>query len=272
MINRVKEIKSKGFSFVPEKTENSNNVTVDFSKIKVGLKTLEDAIFNLGALKRLNQTYTDKDTVLEAINKNDQKQMREISNFFFKISGIYSRLCKYMAYLYRYDWMLTPTIYTDKEKDYIRIKDTFNKALLYIDNFNVKKNFGEIALKVIKEGCFYGYLIDQGETAVIQELSPEYCRSRFKVDNRAVVEFNMKFFNDYFKDVEQRMRMLKVFPPEFQKGYELFLDGKLPPMFKGDTAGWYMLDPESAFKFNLNGEDQPLFISVIPAILDLDAA
>ena len=43
-------------------------------------------------------------------------------------------------------------------------------------------------------------------------------------------------------------------------------------MFKGDTAGWYMLDPESAFKFNLNGEDQPLFISVVPAILDLDAA
>ena len=272
MINRVKEIKSKGFSFVPEKTEISNNSTVDFNKVKIGVKTLEDAILNLGSLKRVNPICADKNTVLEAINKNDQKQMREISNFFFKTSGIYSRLCKYMAYLYRYDWILTPYTYTDKEKDYARIKDTFNKALLYVDNFNVKKNFGEIALKVIKEGCFYGYLIDQGETAVIQELSPAYCRSRFKVGNMPVVEFNMKFFNDYFRDVEQRMRMLKVFPPEFQKGYELFLDGKLPPAFKGDTAGWYMLDPESAFKFNLNGEDQPLFISVIPAILDLDAA
>ena len=97
MINRVKEIKSKGFSFVPEKTEIPNNATVDFNKTKVGVKTLEDAILNLGTLKRLNSIYTDKDTILEAINKNDQKQMREISNFFFKTSGIYSRLCKYMA-------------------------------------------------------------------------------------------------------------------------------------------------------------------------------
>lgn len=272
MINRMKEIKSKGFSFIPEKNEIPNNSTIDFSKIKIGVKSLEDAILNLGSLKKLNPVFADKDVVLKAINDNNQKQMREISNFFFKTSGIYSRLCKYMAYLYRYDWMLTPSIYTDKEKDYGKIKDTFNKALLYIDNFNVKKNFGEIALKVITEGCYYGYLIDQGETAVIQELSPAYCRSRFKIGNRAVVEFNMKFFNDYFKDVEQRMRILKVFPPEFQKGYELFLDGKLVPTFQGDTSGWYMLDTESAFKFNLNGQDQPLFISVVPAILDLDAA
>lgn len=198
--------------------------------------------------------------------------MRQISDFFFKTSGIYSRLCKYMAYLYRYDWILTPYIYTEKEKDLQKVKDTFNKTLSYIDNFNVKKNFGEIALKVIKEGCFYGYLIDQGDTAVIQELSPDYCRSRFKVDGRAVVEFNMKFFNDFFKDAEQRLRILNIFPPEFKKGYELFLDGKLPPTFQGDSAGWYLLDTNSAFKINLNGEDQPLFISVIPAILDLDAA
>ena len=117
MINRVKEIKSKGFSFVPEKTEIPNNATVDFNKTKVGVKTLEDAILNLGALKKVNPTYANKNTVLEAINKNDQKQMREISDFFFKTSGIYSRLCKYMAYLYRYDWILTPYTYTDKEKD-----------------------------------------------------------------------------------------------------------------------------------------------------------
>lgn len=68
------------------------------------------------------------------------------------------------------------------------------------------------------------------------------------------------------------MKMLNIFPAEFKKGYELFLNGKLPPQFQGDSAGWYLLDTECAFKINLNGIDQPLFISVIPAILDLDAA
>ena len=253
MINRVKEIKSKGFSFIPETSISSQNI--DFTKTKIGVKTLEDAILNLGSFKQINPTFADKKTILDAIDKNEINRMREISNFFFKTSGIYSRLCKYMAYLYRYDWKLTPTVFTEKEKDISKIKDVYNKILLYIDNFNVKKNFGEIALKVVKEGCFYGYLIDQGDCAVIQELAPNYCRSRFKYNNSAVVEFNMKFFNDYFKDAEQRMRMLNLFPPEFKKGYELFLDGKLPPMFKGDTAGWYLLNPEYAFKFNLNGED-----------------
>lgn len=36
--------------------------------------------------------------------------MREISNFFYRTSGIYSRLCRYMAYLYKYDWFITPYI------------------------------------------------------------------------------------------------------------------------------------------------------------------
>jgi len=32
------------------------------------------------------------------------------------------------------------------------------------------------------------------------------------------------------------------------------------------------LEPENAFKFNLNGSDIPFFANVIPSILDLDMA
>ena len=63
-----------------------------------------------------------------------------------------------------------------------------------------------------------------------------------------------------------------MFPKEFSKGYVLYRQGKLPPLFQGDTVGWYMLDPEQTVKFTVNGEDYPPFISVIPLILDLDAA
>ena len=43
MNNRVKEIKTKGFSFIPEKDNASidpNNA--NFTKLKVGIKTLEE--------------------------------------------------------------------------------------------------------------------------------------------------------------------------------------------------------------------------------------
>ena len=92
------------------------------------------------------------------------------------------------------------------------------------------------------------------------------------VNGQHAVEFNMKYFNDMFNDAEQRARMLKVFPPEFEKGYRLYKQGKLKPDFPGDESGWYLLEIGSVVKFNLNGDDFPPFIAVIPAIIDLDAA
>lgn len=77
---------------------------IDFSKIKVGLQTLDDAVINdVSIFKRIDPRLADKDSILRAISKNDLSTMRDISNFFYRVSGIYSRLCKYLAYMYRYD-------------------------------------------------------------------------------------------------------------------------------------------------------------------------
>lgn len=252
--------------------QSAERPELDFSKIKIGVKTVEDAIYNLGDLKKVNPRLGDKKEVLRAINNGDLKAMREISNFFFKTSGIYARLCRYMAYLYRYDWVITPYV-NDTNIKQEKILDSFNKALFALDTFDVKAFCNDVALKVVKNGCFYGYLIPTADRMTVQELPSDYCRSQFKTASGApVVEFHMKFFDDYFRDTNQKMRMLKLFPKEFAKGYILYKEGKLPPQFSGDTSGWFTLDPEFSVKFNLNGEDYPPFISVIPAILDLDSA
>ena len=169
----------------------------DFSKIKIGAKILDDATLDLGSLKRIDKRLADKDTILRAIFNCDYSQMREISNFFYNTSGIYSRLCRYMAYLYRYDWMVTPYLNDEEnEKTIDKALDGFYKALTYLDEFGVKKFFGDVALKVIKNGSFYGYLIPTSKKMNIQELPSNYCRSRFTVNGRPAVEFNMKFFDD----------------------------------------------------------------------------
>ncbi|AXF52473.1 MAG: putative portal protein [Caudoviricetes sp.] len=197
--------------------------------------------------------------------------MREISNFFYRTSGIYSRLCRYMAYLYRYDWLLTPYINSNSIREE-KILEGFYKALNYLDNFEIKKYLGEVALKVVRNGSYYGYKLPQKDRMIIQELPQKYCRSRFNVNNRPAVEFNMKFFDDMYRDVTQKMKILNLFPKEFKKGYILYKEGKLTPDFQGDTQGWYLLDPKNTIKFNMNGEDFPAFISVIPAIIDLNEA
>lgn len=56
----------------------------------------------------------------------------------------------------------------------------------------------------------------------IQELPIAYCRSRYQVGDMPVIEFNMKYFDDQFTDVGYRMRVLKMFPEDFQKGYALY--------------------------------------------------
>ena len=260
-----------------------NSVPTDFSKIRVGIKTLDDAVVNLGNYQKINKRCGNKTNVLKAINDGDLGSMREISEFFYKTSGIYARLCRYMAYLYRYDWFVVPyinggngvaansdTALTSSGKN--KILENFFKALKYLDDFKLKRFFGEVALKVIKEGCYYGYLITENNKITVQELPPAYCRSRFSVNNRPAVEFNMAFFDDYFTDADQRVRVLKLFPEDFRKGYKAYKMGKLKGDFAGDSAGWYLLEFGKVVKFNLNGEDFPPFIAVIPSIIDLDAA
>ena len=276
MINRKEEIKKKGFTMNPaidtqDDVYSQTYMPIDFSKIKVGAKTLEDAVLDLGSLHKQNPRLADKKTILDAIDRNNYELMREISNYFYKTSGIYNRLCRYMAYMYRYDWMITPYINSDNVKE-DKILDTFHKAITFLDNFGVKRYFGEVALKVIRNGCYYGYIISNGDKVQVQELSPNYCRSRFSVNGRPAIEFNMKWFDDKFRDANSKMKMLKLFPKEFAKGYILYKEGKLPPQFAGDTSGWYLLSVNNTIKFNINGEDFPMLISVIPAIMDLDAA
>ena len=281
MINNRKEIiKKKGFSILSvdnDSAQLSDNqkgfVPVDFSKLKVGKMVLDNAILNLSSFENTDSRLGKKENILKALHDNDIIAQREISNYFFSISGIYARLCKYMAYMYRYDWMVTPYINdTANSKDEDNALEAFYKILFFLDNSELKKLFGEIALKVIKDGCFYGFLQTTEKRLYVQELPVNYCRSRFFANGRPVVEFNMRYFDLNYKDATQRMKILDIFPKEFKKGYIAYKQGKLLPQFPGDTPGWYMLDPHGTFKFNLNGSDAPSFLSVIPAILDLDEA
>lgn len=290
MIDRVARIKSKGFNMNLAK-DTDDRYSTDFSKIKVGLQTLDDAIISYGTFKKTNPRLGTKANVLKAIDNYDVEEMRQISNFFYKTSGIYARLCRYMAYLYKYDWFITPYINNclgllDQDsgladqgsgdeaelKQRKKIFTNFFKVLNFFDQFEVKRFCGEVALKVIRNGCYYGYLVPQGNKVVVQELLPNFCRSRFKVNNRPAVEFNMKFFDIFYKDTAQRNKVLNLFPKQFKQGYVAYKKGKLPPAFRGDTEGWWLLDPRSVIKFNLNDGDYPPFISVIPYLIDLDAA
>lgn len=274
MIDRFKEIeaiKSKGFNMVQEEDLSSYHNTVNFNKIRVGSKNLDDAVLNLGSYKKVNRQFGSKEFVLKAIHDGNLQTMREISDFYYRISGIYNRIIRYMAYMFRYDWFVTPYVKDRKSKNE-KIIEIFDDCLLVLDNFNAKQTFSDISINVLKDGVYYGYRVETPDGAVLQELPYKYCRTRYSRGNVPAVEFNMKYFDEAFSDVNYRMRVIKMFPKEFAKGYALYKRGKLAPDYPGDTNGWYLLDPEMTVKFNTNKYDHPPFISVIPLLLDLDEA
>ena len=252
---------------------------VEFAKIRVGLKNLDDAIMNLSSHSKVNRNYGDKAFILNAMHRKDYETVREISNYFYEASGIYQRMCKYLALLYRYDWFVTPF----QEKKTGGSKEPtaasgnkmladFSKVLKYLDNSDVKRLFGNIALEVVKNGSYYGCIIDFNDKFSIQQLPSAYCRSRFTRGVDPVIELDMRFFDAYFPNVQYRLKVLSMFPKEIQKAYIQYKEGKLVGDYPGDKRGWAMLDPDTTIKFNLNNGDFPPLAGVIPSIIDLDSA
>jgi len=61
--------------------------------------------------------------------------------------------------MFRYDWYVTTEDLDDGFVEENILKD-FAKILNYLDNSYVKKTCADIALQVIINGCYYGYLTD----------------------------------------------------------------------------------------------------------------
>ena len=160
-------------------------MTNTFGSIKVGTKTLDDAVLNLGFIQKETKGMLTKGDVYQAIATNDIIKLREISNYFYRTSGIYQRVCNYFATMYRYDWYIVPEIYNkDKIKKEDVVLQDFHKILTFLDNSYIAKTCNDIALKVIKDGAYYGYITDNPNCVELQELPARYCRSRYSIGHR----------------------------------------------------------------------------------------
>ena len=92
MKNRIQEIKSKGFN-IPIQDDSTDvysqaHSLIDFSKIKVGAKMLDDAVVTIGDLKKINPRLADKTTVLRAIHNGDignSKNFKGLDNHASKL-------------------------------------------------------------------------------------------------------------------------------------------------------------------------------------------
>lgn len=72
-----------------------------------------------------------------------------------------------MAFLYKYDWYITPFLLKDSVNENKVLKD-FANVLNYLDNSDLKRLFGSIALEVLKTGCYYGIVLENQNKLALQ--------------------------------------------------------------------------------------------------------
>ncbi len=275
MDNKDKQelVHKKGFDMIKAPTSSIDT----YARLKLGKKEYDDALVDLRYYEKKNlKGFCNKEFILAALANNDLPVIREISRYFYRTNGIYQKVINTFATMYRYDWYVATEDVTDSANNNNVIKDCL-KVLGTFDNSAIKSNCGDFALNVIRDGVYYGYAYEGTDCILIQELPIKWCRSRFKIKNRPAIEFNMMFFDTKYPDVNYRMKVLDLFPPEFKEGYILYKQHKLPPDTLNDPAvtwgSWYLLNPECSFKFSMRGMGElPLFINALPEILDLDLA
>lgn len=210
---------------------------------------------------RFRKDYS-KEEIHRIVTNGTAIEKAELSEYFFSVSGVYKRIILHYATFLTYSWVMVPHI--KKMGDKItekKNKKVYFDAAEFCSSFDIERKCAVFAKEVLVKGGYYGILHDNGQNVAIQDLSFEYCRSRFKNHQDVdIVEFDVRFF-DKVRDEELRKQILKTYPSIIQKGYRAYRNsGKSP---------WIFLPPELGIYFTFF-EERPFFLDLIPLIDDLE--
>lgn len=250
---------------------------LDFGQLKIRKMTVKpaEAIIYKEDIKGRGTDFSRMDhaKMIKIVEGTDLQQIRGLSKYFFQTNGVYARAVRYLADIYKYDFILYPNLdldleMTDEMGD--KILKKFNALLEHFDNSAIQLMCRKWAIAVCLEGVYYGYICDDvNDKLVVQDLPVDFCRARFLHKGMPLVEFNVQYFDKVTSNLEYRQKLLSLFPEEFQAGYRKYKAGKLPAEEQGDDAGWILLDMNRAFKFNFNDDDIPPFLFAIPDLINL---
>ncbi|MEW5569607.1 hypothetical protein [Rossellomorea marisflavi] len=222
-------------------------------------KLILNDLNNTSNRSSLTIKYT-KEQIMKFLDNPEQseKQLRDLSDYLFKVSSNYKRLVQYFSGMLRFDYVVEPY-----NLDVSKVsKDAFQKQYLenihLLEKMNLPHEFTKILRHAFKEDVFYGYEYMEKESYFIQKLDPNYC----KISSIEDGVFNYAFDFSFFKNV----REVKNYPEEFQIKYTLY---------KKDASKyrWQELDSDNTICFKVNEElnfPLPPFTQVFEAIYDID--
>lgn len=227
-----------------------------------------------------NVYHTTEDVRLaldRAFKNSDVEGIRALSKHFFKVSGIYARAARYLAYLPTYDYLIYPRIYGTQVDDEAVNREVITQ-LEFLESMKLKLAMRNLALETIVNGVSYRYLRRKGTNAVLQPLPVKWCRTVSVVNGFPTVEFDLRYF-DTITNEQQRLRELNSYPPEIIEEYFQWKQDTS----KGENSSerrqengildgggvWILLNPKYSTAFFFNDSLQPILANSLFSILDL---
>lgn len=247
-------------------------------KIDEGKKFPKKAILSSEELnKKINDYYNrrigyTKEEILDAIEQKNLDILRAASSRASSLtSGVYSRLLWYMSLLPTYDCVINPFMKNDKKMSEFQneIKQLMNKALIFVERLKIKNTASYIAYEVLNNGISYKLKRNTDDSIILQDLPVKYCRTRYKINNKDIIEFNARFFDQIY-DSKERELILHSLPSIFKKEYNRYKNNKIP-LDPEDRGAWFALPSDIGEVFYLTTDHIPFFIKVLPDILDWEA-
>jgi hypothetical protein len=162
-------------------------------------------------------------STLDAAMKNpkaSEKQLQDFSEDFELRSMVYKRLISYLANMLSFDATYTSSA---EPQDYStpKYKKSLKAVEAFLDKFNYKKEFRIVIKEMLRNDAYFGCFRDVGDSYILQELPPEYCKITGRWAGGFLFSFNMYWF--LIPGVD-----LNMYPDFFKKKYkEIFGNSKM---------------------------------------------
>jgi len=213
--------------------------------------------------RRSYREYTPEE-IERIINSGSLASQIKLSRAFFDKGGFYQRILLHYATLLKYTGLLIPNPSFGKSLSELYIQKKYHNAVNFIDKAGLPDLFTNMAIRALRDGCYYGIInaIDNESISII-DLPVYYCQTRFKdVKGNDLIEFDVSYF-DTIVDKEDRKAALQMYPKKVANWYRRYKLGKV--------KRWVFIPAEISICLPFF-DGHPMFLNIIPAAIEYDQA
>lgn len=189
---------------------------------------------------------------------NNEKNLREMSRFFYRVSTPYWRLIKYYSELFLFYWTITPQLDFTGTVNSNKVLKDYYKVLQFLTNMNLSHEMLKVLTTVFKDGICYGFVYNTNDSFYIDILDPEYCQIAGVDDGVLTFAFNFKYYDSH-------AILLETIDKTLLSQYNKYKNGS--------AEQWQLIDPQHSICIKANEENPleilPPLIGIFEDLIDL---